>query len=122
MRWSSPETPGSEERGEGGEGGEEEGSQNTSDGHSLEEEEEEEVSEGWDRTVHTHLMALAVSPVETLWAKDSLFRYWSTSSTGQWSPAGTGHLQCVKTVKVIFGGSPVNYVNTKFVRVPKLKI
>ena len=74
------------------------------------------MSEGWDRTVHTHLMALAVSPVETLWAKDSLFRYWSTSSTGQWSPAGTGHLQCVKTVKVIFGGSPVNYVNTKFVK------
>ena len=35
---------------------------------------EEEISEGWDRTVHTHLMALAASPVETLWPKDNLFR------------------------------------------------
>ena len=81
----SPETPGSEGRREGGEGGEEEGSQNSSDSHSLEEEEEEEVSEGWDRTVHTHLMALAVSPVETLWAKDSLFRYWSVVTCRYWS-------------------------------------
>ena len=56
--------------GEEGEGGEEI-SQTSS--QSLEEE-EEEVSEGWDRTVHTHLMALAASPVETLWPKDSLFR------------------------------------------------
>lgn len=36
--------------------------------------EEELISEGWDRTVHTHLMALAASPVETLWPKDTLFR------------------------------------------------
>lgn len=36
--------------------------------------EEELISEGWDKTVHTHLMALAASPVETLWPKDTLFR------------------------------------------------
>ena len=78
MLWGlSQNTRHSEGRREGGEGGEEEESQNNSDGHSLDEE-EEEMSEGWDRTVHTHLMALAVSPVETLWPKDSLFRYWSS--------------------------------------------
>lgn len=37
-------------------------------------EEEEEISEGWDKTVHSHLLALAKSPVETLWPKDTLFR------------------------------------------------
>ena len=35
---------------------------------------EEKISEGWDKTVHTHLMALAANPGETLWPKDTLFR------------------------------------------------
>ena len=42
--------------------------------------EEERISEGWDKTVHTHLLALASSPVETLWPKDTLFRYIPTDS------------------------------------------
>ena len=71
------------EGGGGGEGGNEGG------GEGLEGEvsrtsqallEEERISEGWDKTVHTHLLALASSPVETLWPKDTLFRYIPTDS------------------------------------------
>ena len=43
--------------------------------------EEEQISEGWDKTVHTHLMALAASPVETIWPKDTLFRSHTISHT-----------------------------------------
>lgn len=30
---------------------------------------------GWDKTVHDHLKALASNPVETLWPRDTLFKY-----------------------------------------------
>ena len=49
-------------------------SQTSSSHEAMLEEKEERISEGWDKTVHSHLMALAASPVETLWPKDSLFR------------------------------------------------
>ena len=55
-------------------GGREEGGEVESRSSSRALMEEEVISEGWDKTVHTHLMALAASPVETLWPKDSLFR------------------------------------------------
>ena len=33
------------------------------------------LSIGWDKTVHEHLKALASNPVETLWPRDTLFKY-----------------------------------------------
>ncbi|XP_064390889.1 cation channel sperm-associated protein 2-like [Halichondria panicea] len=37
---------------------------------------EKRISAGWDKTVRSHLMALSCNPVETLWPRETLFRYY----------------------------------------------
>lgn len=37
---------------------------------------------GWDKTVHAHLVALASNPVETLWPRDTLFKYCNGFKSG----------------------------------------
>ena len=32
-------------------------------------------SDGWDKTVNSYLLALASDPKETLWPRDTLFKY-----------------------------------------------
>ena len=37
---------------------------------------EEQTAEGWNEMVHENLKALAANPVQTLWPRDTLFKYY----------------------------------------------